>query len=256
MEDEIIIDDLIILGRAAPDEIKDGRTTICVGGYSHSLGFIRIYPTKTDTPIKRWDVVKLPVERNPKDTRKESWKIKGSKNEWNHLSEKIEVVDRIEDRKKRAILIGNLVDNCIKKINEEKRSLGIIKPDILEFYFSERSDVSKNIQSKLLTDKLIRTKKNYPIQPRLNYECEKCKNKNPHDQQLLEWGAYEWIRKNPMKPEQLWENYRLENDEYETYFLVGNQALHRTSFLVISIIWFKNTPIEKTLTPLKKAPEK
>ena len=34
----ITIDDLIILGRSVPVEIKNGRRPICIGGYSPTVG--------------------------------------------------------------------------------------------------------------------------------------------------------------------------------------------------------------------------
>ena len=58
-----IISDLIVLGRAIPEEISDHRQTICVAGYSKELGLIRLYPTRWDSPLKRWNIVKVPVER-------------------------------------------------------------------------------------------------------------------------------------------------------------------------------------------------
>ena len=74
----MIIDDLIILGRACPEPLKNGRVTVCLGGWSDKFGFVRLYPTRSDIRWKRWDIVRVDVERNPSDTRVESWKIAGS----------------------------------------------------------------------------------------------------------------------------------------------------------------------------------
>ncbi len=143
-----VIDDLIILGRAVPETIRNGRTTICTAGYSHKLGFVRIYPTKHTSPLKRWNIVKVPVERDPRDTRRESWKIQGSKREWDRLDEKIEPVGRL--RKKDLLnLIANLTDGCVKDVNNVKRSLGIIKPEIRECYFCPEEDYDPYIQRTL-----------------------------------------------------------------------------------------------------------
>jgi hypothetical protein len=58
-EEKTIIDDLIILGRSVPVEIKNGRRPICVGGYIPSRGFIRLYPTFSVFPIKRWSICEV-----------------------------------------------------------------------------------------------------------------------------------------------------------------------------------------------------
>lgn len=46
------IDDVVILGRGVPELISDGRVTVCVAGYSDKLGFVRLYPTRIDSPLK------------------------------------------------------------------------------------------------------------------------------------------------------------------------------------------------------------
>lgn len=91
-------EDLIVLGNAVPDEISDNRKTVCTVAFSKEHGLIRIYPVPPYSPMKRWNVVSLPLERNTKDSRDESWKIQGSKTEWETLSDKI-IVKRKLSRK-------------------------------------------------------------------------------------------------------------------------------------------------------------
>jgi len=117
--ESLIVDDLIILGRGCPERIKNGRITVCAAGYSPKLGFIRIYPTKIDMKLNRWSIVRVPLERNPQDTRKESWKIQGKRSEWGRLGEKIQIVGKLK-REKRLNLINKLKDDCVDVINEEK----------------------------------------------------------------------------------------------------------------------------------------
>jgi hypothetical protein len=75
------VDDLVILGRSSPDRLRDNRISVCTAGYSRALGFIRLYPTRTDSPLRVWNIVSVQVERNPMDSRAESWKIVGAKSE-------------------------------------------------------------------------------------------------------------------------------------------------------------------------------
>ena len=111
-----VIDDFISLGRAAPDKLSDRRKSYCVGGYSLSKGFIRIYPTSYKCPFKRWSPLKIPVENNPQDTREESWKIQGSKEEWDSLEQKIQVLhkrDSFLPENERRSFINHLAKTCI-----------------------------------------------------------------------------------------------------------------------------------------------
>ncbi len=246
-----VINDLVILGKAAPDSLKDGRKTICVGGWSPTKGFIRIYPAHVYSPIKRWNVVQVPVERNPQDTRPESWKIQGSKREWSELYKKIKVVRTLSNKEQRDLIREIPKISCIEDLNEEKKSLGIIQPkEILEVGFKEREKFTTTVQTQLFDEMMpIKTKENYPLIPYIKWVCPSCKNKRGyHEMQVLEWGAYEWFRKNfnnRDKWEQVWENMHLFDDQYDKWFFVGNQAKYRKSFLIISVLRFKKMDLNK-----------
>lgn len=246
----MIIDDLIVLGRACPDRIQNGRLTVCTAGYSEKHGFVRIYPTKLDSPMKRWNVVEVPVERNQMDTRAESWKIQGSKSEWYKLSEKIKVVGKLPPKHGLNLVTG-LVDGCVRRINASKRSLGIIKPRIEKFYFGKRK-LKRGEQLDLMGQKLRKTKEDYRLQPRIRYKCVgPCDSS--HDQQLLEWGVYEWMRKNPGKEDQVWKNLHLFSDRHQIFFFVGNQVLYRNAFMIISVLRLKRRSVSSPLIPFKKS---
>ena len=127
-EQIMYIDDLIVLGQGVPEEIRDGRTTICTAGFSPKHGFLRVYPTSWNMPIRRWKIIKIPVEK-PKEHngRIESWKIIGSKNEWDKLGEKVTELGEYPQSKRQA-LIENLVTGCVNDIYDSHHSLGIVKP--------------------------------------------------------------------------------------------------------------------------------
>lgn len=249
---QLVIDDLVILGRAVPEQIKNGRVTVCTAGYSEKLGFVRIFPTKTIMPLNRWNIVKVPVERDPRDSRLESWKIRGSKREWDRLSEKIQVIGRLHPRN-RLNLVANLVDNCVKDINEAKRSLGIIKPNIEKCYFCPEENFDPTLQETLFGVPLPSIKKQYREFPKIQYRCSDCKTKKHHDQTVLEWGFYEWMRKNPEKHEQVWENAQIFSPEHDQFFFVGNMRDRRTAFLIISILRLRKGVVLKPLTPYRKS---
>lgn len=234
---------LIVLGNAVPDEISGHRITVCTVAYSHECGLIRIYPVPPTAPMKRWNVVSLYLERNPQDNRSESWKIHDSKAKWDTLSDQITVEGKLP-RKKRIELIESLKKNhsygCIEDINDKKLSLGIISPQIIDHRFEERTNKTTTVQSKLIDTDLFMTINNYPIRPVISYRCPECRvTKQMHNQGVLEWGIYEWLRQYPKNKEQVWENLQLDNPEYDTTFLVGNMNRYRSSFLIISILRYK-----------------
>lgn len=243
------ITDLVMLGRGAPDTMTDGRVTLCAAGWSPTLGFIRIYPTKITSPLNAWNIVSVPVERNPQDSRPESWKIQGSRAEWDNLDQKIEVVGELK-RPERLELVRKLARGCVRDLNDSHQSLGIIKPSTLVPILAERSDVDEAVQTTLWGHALPKTKAHYTAQPRLQYTCTPCRAPGGHDQQIIEWGCYEWFRKHPGKEEQVFDNLRIRDDEWEKYLFVGNQNNHRTSYIVINVIrWKKSLKEQATVIP-------
>lgn len=194
--------------------------------------------------MKRWNIVTIPLERNAKDTRTESWKIQGSKSEWGKLENKIKLNGKL-DRPQWVELITKLKKNfgysCIDEINDKKLSLGIIEPNIMDMRLAKRKSQETALQTTLFSSEPFLTVQNYDVQPRITYRCSKCTSQKPHDQQVLEWGVYEWLRlnHNEQEREQVWKNLHIGESGYDTSFLVGNMHLHRNSFMIISIFRYK-----------------
>lgn len=244
MSDEsYVVDDLVVLGNAVPDIISDQRITVCTVGFSSHLGLVRIYPVPPSSHMMRWNVVQIPLDRNPKDARPESWKIQGSKTEWDKLSSKIELKRKLKDDEKRQLvekLHSIFGAGCIEDLNDKRVSLGMIKPKIIGYRLEKRDDYEGMAQTQLGKGYPFLTIKNYPLKPVIEYRCPNCKIKGTHNQQVVEWGVFEWMRQNPKTPEKVWENLRLTDSSYERSFLVGNMVLYPTSFMIISLFRFKS----------------
>jgi hypothetical protein len=243
--DKIVVDDCIVLGNAVPDIISDNRYTICTAGYSETYGLIRIYPIPPNANMNRWNIMEIPLERNPKDKRNESWKVQGSKNEWSSLSDKIKFLTKLSSKSKQIDLIDKLYEkygvNCVQDLNRDRLSLGMIRPTISGHELVERPNYTTDVQTTLDYVSLFLTRQNYKFIPKIKYRCSDCKSKQPHNQQVIEWGFYEWMRRYPDKLEGMWDNARIDDPSYDKTFLVGNQNLYKTSFLIISIFRFKKT---------------
>ncbi len=252
MSQPTIIDDVVILGRAVPEVISGNRVTVCLGGYSPSRRqFIRLYPTRVryldgETQLRRWDVIRVEVERNPKDNREESWKLAGSKEDWEHIEQHIEKVGRINDPNIRRKIVEDNISSCVQVINDARRSLGFVRPQVLERGFRKNEQFDKPIQQFLFSEfdetQWAHTKRDFEVVPYVKYRCSDCQTKQRyHHQQILEWGFFEWLRKNPNNREQVWQNAYFDDPNYDLFFFVGNQNQYRSSFLVISVIRIKKT---------------
>jgi len=240
------IDDLIILGNAMPDEISGGRKSVCTAGYSPSRDeLIRLYPVPINVHPARWAIYQVPVTKDKRDVRSESWKIQGSHDEWNFLYKKLRWRGELP-KSEQKILLHKLIDKfkapCVKTLNENRESLGIITPKNMEGYFADRKTHDPTFQVTLDSEYKQSTIHNFEKQPRLKYTCSECQTKKGyHDQQIIEWGTYVWMGKHPDQIEKVWDNLRIYDSEYEHHLLVGNQARHLTSFMVISLFRFKKS---------------
>jgi len=254
-----IIEDLVILGRACPEPLKDGRVTVCLAGHSNTLGFVRLYPTRPDLDAHRWDIIKVEVERTERDTRKESWKIAGSNAEWDVLSERVEVVGKLKNVQQRKTLVASLTDDCINFLNDDKRSLGIIKPKVIHnTYLKDNPSYDTPFQMgfKFFTEfDDWKVKRDFEVEPHVVYTCPNCQTVGQkHDQQILEWGIYAWFLKEPDIKEQVWDNLGITDPSREIYFLVGNQFKYRNSFMVISVLRFPKGDVTLPMFPPPKLP--
>jgi len=175
MLSRIRIDDLIILGQSSPDTMKDGRLSVCTAGYSPTHGFIRLYPTRMDSSFRMWDIVSVPVERNPQDARAESWKIQGSKAEWDSLGDIITVTGSLHQKRKLS-LIDSLLSGCVFDIRDQGRSLGIVKPVDKECYFAQRERFDPYDQMTLDDRVLPKDKSRYRLRPRAGFSCSNCRS--------------------------------------------------------------------------------
>jgi len=115
------------------------RETVCTAGAlldknQEPQQWLRIYLIRfryleTDQKYKRWSIIEADIEKNPKDSRKESFRIDDTS---------IEVVRQVgtqnnwEERKK---LVLPLQFQSIDEMQDLGASVGIIKPAAIHGYF-------------------------------------------------------------------------------------------------------------------------
>jgi len=243
---EKITIEFILIGQAVPEERKDRRISQCTAGYSPTLkSLIRIYPIPHQVKLKRWTLYEIDVERNPKDVRNESWKIQGSKTHWDNAPDRIREIRKLLREEWIALIESIAQETCTVDLNQQRDSLAIIKPIIIDAYIHENEvlDSSKTHQITLIEGKrLPKTGKGSSHSLRIKYSSSFCKLKGHHDQHVLEYGVYTWIFKHPNDEtgmEKVIDNLRLHDNEYEKYFLIGNINRFKKSWVIISVIRWK-----------------
>lgn len=229
------LDDFVMLGKTVPEANSDGRQFVCTAGFSLELGQpIRIYPMARYNCPARWSVSQVPVERNPKDSRAESWKIKGDRSPGAHqwINNVIAPVLRSVSIAVQREIVAALTVRSLHEANARRMSLCVLLPDDLPHLELESGDVAEMAP----TPDMFGFTPQLPVaarfkwHPRLRFIDQ---DGHRHDLMLRDWGCYELMRKH--------------GDEYAPKIsealnlltapplLCGNLNRFRNSWLIISV---------------------
>jgi len=252
----VLLKNLVVLGQGAPNQLKDGRQSTCICSWSlDDKCFIRIYPVPLGW-LRKWDMFDVEVEKNHRDYRENTWKIKNSKEDWKRLNKWIKKADKDYPKKDRINLIESIPKTTIGELRESGKSLGLIKPIIVDFKLVQKKDNTEKQMTLMGFSKSdgettldegyeIINQKDYKYKPYLVYYCEiggkkeSKKNNKPYEQQITEWGCYEFMRKNSGKESNLKDNLRLFDEEWEKYLLVGNIHKSIKTYIIIDVLRYK-----------------
>lgn len=230
----MILTDFTMLGRTEPTESKKHGPCVCSAGYSRELrSLIRIYPLPWPNDIRMWSRCTVPLRRPKDDNRAESWRIDVEDDDVDAAERAVTITGRA-DKDAEFDFLSSLAVSGIKEMNEERRSLAIIRPRFLRGFFDRRQDVDPAEQYTLFErrehDGVVHRS---DLIPRLQFIDEAG---NQSRLSLKEWGCSEWLRKNRDQAGQLWDNLSIGDSAYEHLLFIGNQNHQRTSWLVISVI--------------------
>jgi hypothetical protein len=210
-----------------------------MAGYSEELrGLLRVYPLPVINPIHARQVCVLDLERNPRDSRIESWKLK------DHDRSILDVSTRHVPTCKLIGMLRRHLASSIAELNERRLSLGVIEAAGCRGEFVGRSSVNHPCQGTFFdfadADHRFGAKA-LDVAPYLSFFDPAGTS---HRLQLREWGAYEWVRKNRAEATQLWRNIGAAPDR-PLLLIVGNLANCRNTWLII-----KTFDVERAETPL------
>ncbi|GAA3417703.1 hypothetical protein [Streptosporangium vulgare] len=230
----ITIDDFVMLGKTVPEPNSDGRVFVCSAGVSETMrSLIRIYPLARYGAPARWSINQVALEVNPKDSRKESFRLAGDRTPEAHeqINNTFRDLGKVPQGKRAALLKRHTVGS-IKEANDKKISLAIINPDVLDLTF-EFNPESPDSPQQALFDMGARPEagaKRFAYIPRLRFKDED----GQHHLMLRDWGCFEYMRKHgDDKRSDLAGGLHLHNSRS---LLIGNFNRHRNSWLVISVL--------------------
>ncbi|MBX6749996.1 MAG: hypothetical protein IRY85_10075 [Micromonosporaceae bacterium] len=245
----LIIDDFVMLGKTVPEPNRDGRVFVCSAGYSPTLrSLIRIYPLSRYAAPPTWSISTVKLERNPMDSRAESYRLAGDRRPGvhDHINRRAFEVHGMVPRAQRAELLKRCVFPSIAAAQQrqpgygkDKMSLAILHPESIELEF-EHNPASPDSPQLALFDApgdVPSGARRFPYIPRLRFRD----SDGEHRLMLREWGVYELMRKH--------NNLTQMSDGERKKFvggalhldpscslLVGNMNNQRTAWLVIAVL--------------------
>lgn len=238
----IVVDDFVMLGKTVPEPNSDGRTFVCSAGFSPQLrSLLRIYPLSRFQAPPRWALCTVRLERNPKDSRAESWRLHGDRTTDGHdriNAEAFEVGQKLSEGQ-RAHLLAPFVVDSIAEANDRRISLAVVHPGSIDLEFEHNPQSPDSPQLALFdtsSDPPLGAKR-FPFIPRLRFKDQA----GEHLLMLRDWGVYERMRKAPAF--ETWgdgERRRHIADalhlDSTCSLLIGNFNRHRSAWLVISVL--------------------
>lgn len=226
----ISLSGFVMLGTTVPEPSKrDDRIYVCSAGWHPDLGLIRIYPLGRTGAPRRWDVCDIEVERNPSDSRAESWRIAGDRHD-PYINARFRKTGTVTPSKRAALLDDKRIPRSIAQANEQKKSLALIHPEHITFDLDHNPDSPDSPQLWLFEDGLPPKEgaKRFPYIPRLYIDGDA-----QHSLQLRDWGVYEWMRKQPGREREIPAALHLGP---KSVLLVGNINTHRNTWLAIAVL--------------------
>lgn len=237
----LTIDDFVMLGTTVPEPNKDGRVFVCSAGYSATLrSLVRIYPLARFGAPVRWSVNTVQLERNPKDSRIESFQLAGDRSpNAHHRINNLFASYGTTPMQCRADLLRRCEVSSIAEANQRRLSLALLHADGIELEFEHNPTSPDSPQLALfdLPGERPSGARRFPFLPRLRFRDAA----GGHRLMLRDWGTYELMRKTANFAD-------LSETRRRTYvggalhldptcsLLVGNLNNQRTAWIVISVL--------------------
>lgn len=245
----LVIDDFVMLGKTVPEPNSDGRTFVCSAGYSATLRtLIRIYPLSRYGAPPTWSISSVKLERNPKDSRAESYQLAADRRPGvhDHINRAAFDVHGAVPKAQRAELLRRCAFPSITSAQErrpgygnDRTSLAILHAEAMSLEFEHNPASPESPQLALFdvdADPPTGARR-FPYLPKLLFRD----GTGEHRLSLREWGTYELMRKHG--------NFTSMSEAERRRFLagalhlspqcsllVGNMNNQRTAWLIIAVL--------------------
>lgn len=216
----MIFKDCVCIAQARVIEGKRKKAHICTIAYHEPRDqFLRIclpFEKQGKSAIRRWHRFSFCGEKNPQDTRSESYDF----GELVSVQGKLSRNDQIQTH--RRILSHYMYED---EMNEQKQSIGILLPKTSSLVFEKGELESREKEYQAI----MRAKGIFFPSCKLYVSGRRTKDNKQFRKQFLQWDVYEAMRKG-VDPFSTLQSFK------EPYIILGNTPWTRNSFMAISIL--------------------
>jgi len=265
---------VLIWGKTYPELSTKYYETVCTGGTLDNGKFIRLYPIpfrylKEDVVFTKYQWVNLKIKKATDDPRPESYKvdIESIRTTEQVLPDKFGWLNRSKIIFKDSNYIFNGVEDLIKANRDKKTSLGFIKPkEILGIEIDERPENEYDNFIKKLESNKERSKQMEIFGPitiqelkslefvskrfKIHWICNDV-NCKTHKMSILDWEAYELVRKVGIDKAYKKLEDVLNLTKYDLGFFLGNFRLYPYTFAIGGMWYPKRNKNTETLNLFK-----
>jgi hypothetical protein len=190
--------DVLVNCKTYPAVSTKYTETVCTGGIARDGSFTRLYPIPfrfldEEQQYDRWDVIRVPVYRDTKDQRPESWHIESG--------DRIKIIDKIKSEQKRWEWMHKSIYESTEKMEAAGITNGLVEIEPAELYWKPEVKKWSASQLQVLTQgNLFYTESQMqsladrvPWQFKLRFK-EKSTGRE-FDQKVLAWSYYQGYRR-------------------------------------------------------------
>lgn len=228
---------ILVLAEASPNwSEKYGSYLICTAGINEDGEWRRLYPVRIEQvlgTIHRWNWISVRTTKPDHDPRIESRKINPDEIK----------VDGILPKEEKRQLLEKLCDVSLENPVNQRRSLAIVKPEILDFVIRERKKTTIQLT---LDGQVFKRQPFGDVGLYYKWRCEEpcpvCAT-HPHMMECFDWGANILYRRYLPNKETAKEKttelcYTKMKDNYDTWFVLGTHSRRPYSvWMIVSLIW-------------------
>ncbi|MCQ1534676.1 hypothetical protein FTO70_03005 [Methanosarcina sp. KYL-1] len=233
---------LLLLCMAYPEISKRYKASVCMAGITEEGELRRIYPVPFEKFVnfgfhkKQWISYEI---KEKGDHRKESFKIR---------PETLEKEEMVDDETIREICKNNVstLDELRASWKEDKTSLGIIKPDLMDLIIRECSPDQRKVQ----LQKQQKLDGNFIPIDILRYDMfykfkcfgedeknHKCKCLDTEAGQLYRNLVSRWGEDHPENIQKIRMRFFDWMKSRDLYFLMGTHSFHPNAWMIISLLY-------------------